>query len=220
MGITALIMAGGKGTRMGLHEEKPLLKIGGKPMIEYVLRALENSEKVDAVVVAVSEHTHETAEFVRRLCVKVLKTPGIGYVSDMRYAVGKLDLDKVLTISADLPLITGEIIDKIVGRYRQSNKPALTVVVPVQTKERLGLGREHILEAGDQDFVPAGINMIDGRRIDEERLEEEIYVMNSDEIAVNVNTPQELRIAERLLAERPSGQISHPRQRQSSLSEI
>jgi GTP:adenosylcobinamide-phosphate guanylyltransferase len=44
--------------------------------------------------------------------------------------------------------------------------------------------------------------------------------MNNDEVAVNVNTPQELRIAERLLAERPSGQISHPGQRQSSLSEI
>lgn len=213
MGVTALIMAGGKGTRMGLHEEKPLLKIGGKPMIEYVLRALENSEKVDTVVVAVSEHTPKTAEFARGLRVKVLKTPGKGYVSDMRYAVGKLDLDKVLTLSADLPLITGETIDKIVERYRQCDKPALTVVVPVQTKERLGLGREHILEAGDEDFVPAGINMIDGSRIDEGRLEEEIYLMNNDEIATNVNTPQELRTAERMLTERPSRQISHHRQR-------
>jgi len=34
MSVTALVMAGGKGIRMKREEEKPLLKIGGKPLIE------------------------------------------------------------------------------------------------------------------------------------------------------------------------------------------
>jgi GTP:adenosylcobinamide-phosphate guanylyltransferase len=46
--------------------------------------------------------------------------------------------------------------------------------------------------------VPAGINVIDGRRIDEEELEEEICVVDSKEVAVNINTVQELKIAENL----------------------
>ena len=201
MGIKALVMAGGKGTRMALRGEKPLLKVGSKPMIEHVLRALKNAEKVDDVVVAVSEHTPKTAKFVKGFPVKVLKTPGKGYVSDVQYAVRKLNLETVLTISADLPLVTGEIIDKIIEGYRLCDKPTLTVMVPMETKERLGLGGEYILETGNKRLVPAGINVIDGRKIDEGELEEEILVIEEEGIAVNVNTPHDLDIAKHLFTE-------------------
>ena len=196
MGITALIMAGGKGTRMGLCEEKPLLKIGGKPIIEHVFNALKNAKEIDEIIVAVSRHTPKTSILMKRFPVKVLETPGNGYVPDTGYAIRRLKLDIVLTISADLPLVTGEIIDRIIGRYRRCNKPALTVAVPLETKKRLGLGAEYVLEAGNKRLVPSGINVIDGRRIDERELDEEILIIDEEELAVNVNTSGELRIAE------------------------
>ena len=62
MGVTALVMAGGKGTRMHLAEEKPLIKICGKPVIEYVIAALENAKKIDSIVVAVTGCTPKTAK--------------------------------------------------------------------------------------------------------------------------------------------------------------
>jgi adenosylcobinamide-phosphate guanylyltransferase len=198
MGVTALVMAGGKGTRMMLSEEKPLLKIGGKTVIEHVLAALENAEKVDSIVVAVSDYTPKTARFMAKFPVKVIKTPGKEYVSDMGYAVKRLKLQIVLAVAADLPLITGETIDDIVERYEQCGKPALTVVVSMETKEKLGLGREYAFELKNKLVVPAGINVIDGRRIDEEELDEEICVVDRKEVAVNINTIQELRIAEKL----------------------
>jgi len=205
LGITALVMAGGKGTRMGLHEEKPLLKVGGKPMIEHVLTALKNAEKIKEIIVAVSKHTPRTAKFLEKFPIKILETPGEGYVSDIRYAIKRLKPDTVLTISADLPLITGRMIDLIIEKYIQCNKPALTVTVPLERKERLGLRGEYVLEAGSRRLVPAGINVIDGRRIDEGELKEEILVIDEEEVAVNVNTPQDLRIAESLFLERLSG---------------
>jgi adenosylcobinamide-phosphate guanylyltransferase len=198
MGVTALVMAGGKGTRMALSEEKPLLKIGGKTVIEHVLAALENAEKVDSIVVAVSDYTPKTARFMAKFPVKVIKTPGKEYVSDMGYAVKRLKLQMVLAVAADLPLITGETIDDIVERYEQCGKPALTVVVSMETKEKLGLGGEYAFEVENRLVVPAGINVIDGRRIDEEELDEEICVVDRKEVAVNINTIQELRIAENL----------------------
>jgi len=209
MGVTALVMAGGKGSRMVLREEKPLLKVGAKPMIEHVLEALKEAKKIDEIVVAVSKHTPNTAKFVERFSVKVLKTPGKGFCKDMGHAVRKLSLDTVITVSADLPLITGKIIDEIIERYRLCNKPALTVAVPMETKERFGLGGEYVIEAGDKRLVPAGINVIDGRRIDEGMLEEEICVIDVEEVALNVNTLQELEIVEGLFAERFSGGLSH-----------
>jgi len=198
MGVTALVMAGGKGTRMMLSEEKPLLKIGGKTVIEHVLAALENAEKVDSIVVAVSDYTPKTTRFMAKFPVKVFKTPGKEYVSDMGYAVKRLKLQIVLAIAADLPLITGETIDDIVERYEQCGKPALTVVVSMETKEKLGLGGEYAFEVKNKLVVPAGINVIDGRRIDEKELDEEICMLDLKEVAVNINTIQELRIAENL----------------------
>ena len=43
--VTALIMAGGKGTRMGTRTEKPLIELGGDPMIKRVIDALSASKE-------------------------------------------------------------------------------------------------------------------------------------------------------------------------------
>jgi len=198
MGVTALVMAGGKGTRLALSEEKPLLQVGGKPVIEHVIAALRNASKVESIVVAVSDYTPKTAKLMATFPVSIVITPGKEYVSDMGYAVKTLGLQTVLAIAADLPLITGEVIDAIIERYEQCGRSALTVVVPMETKEKLGLGGEYAFELGNRRVVPAGINVIDGQRIDEEELDQEICLLDSKEVAVNINTVQELRVAESL----------------------
>ena len=201
MGVTALVMAGGKGGRMTLAEEKPLLRVGGKPIIEHVIAALKNAKKVSSIVVAVSDYTPKTARLMLQFPVSVIKTPGKEYVSDMGYAVKKLKLRHVLAISADLPLITGEVVDAILECYEQCGKPALAVVVPMETKEKLGLSGEYAFEFGNRLVVPAGISVIDGRRIDEKELDQEVCLLDLKEVAVNINTVQELNIAEALLRE-------------------
>jgi len=200
MAVTALVMAGGKGSRMALSEEKPLLQVDGKPVIAHVLAALKNAKKVDSVVVAVSDYTPETAKLMSKFQVSVIKTPGKEYVSDMGYAVRALELQTVFAIGADFPLITAEVIDVIVGCYERCGKPALSVAVSMETKAKLGLSGKYGFELNGKHVVPAGINVIDGRRIDEEELEEEIYVLDRKEVAVNINTLQELRIAEELFS--------------------
>lgn len=198
MDVTALIMAGGKGERMKLSEEKPLLQVGGKPVIEHVLTALKNAKKVNSIVVAVSDYTPKTAKVMLRYPVSVVKTPGKEYVSDMRYAVRTLNLQTVLAIGADLPLIKSEIIDDIVKHYEKCGKPALSVVVSKETKAMLGLAGKYEFTLNGKHLVPAGINVIDGRRIDDKELDEEIYVSDRKEVAMNINTVEELHIAEGL----------------------
>src|SRR5512147_2821103 len=104
MTITALVMAGGKGTRMTLAGEKPLLIFKGKPVVEHVLDVLMQVKQIDRVVVAVSDYTKETAVHLSEFPVTVLKTPGKDYVSDMGFAVRTLKLQTILTISCDMPL--------------------------------------------------------------------------------------------------------------------
>ena len=200
MAITALVMAGGKGTRMRTLEEKPLIKVCGKPVIEYVLEALKNAKQIDSIVVAVSSCTPETARFVTQFPVKVVETPGKDYVSDMGYAAQNLKLGVFLAIAADLPLVKGETLDAIVERYMRCGKPALTVAVPLETKTKLGMCIEYSFKIGDETVVPVGINVIDGhKRYGDEWLDQDIFLLDVDELAVNINTIQELHLAERML---------------------
>jgi adenosylcobinamide-phosphate guanylyltransferase len=204
MGITALLMAGGKGTRLKTEEEKPLLKIGGKPMIEHVLEALKETEKVEEVIVAVSKHTPKTAAFARKRSLKVVQTPGKGFCLDARYAIKRLKLGTVLTICADIPLITREFIDKVITHYEQSQKPALTVMAPLETCKKLRLSTDYIFESDGKNLVPVGINVIDGKRISEGMLEEEVLIIDDKRIAVNVNTFKNLKVAEFMLQQSSS----------------
>jgi adenosylcobinamide-phosphate guanylyltransferase len=200
MTVTALVMAGGKGTRMALAEEKPMLRVGGKPVVALVLEALQNAKKVDSVVVAVSDYTPKTAKYLESFPVKVLKTPGKEYVSDMGYAVKALKLQTVLAIAADVPLITSEIIDEVIEHYFVCGKSALVVAVPLETKSELGMSLGYAFDFGGKQVVPAGINVNDGGKIDDAELEQEVYVVDKVEVAVNINTVEELRIAEEQFA--------------------
>jgi adenosylcobinamide-phosphate guanylyltransferase len=202
MGITALLMAGGEGTRLKTEGEKPLLKVGGRPMIECVINALKGAKKVDRIIVAVSKHTPQTAAFSRSHSLKVLQTPGKGFCLDARYAVKKLKLGGVLTISADLPLITSEFIDRVITHYEHCGKPAFTVMVSLGTHNKLGLSADYVFKIKDKSVVPAGINTIDGKKIEENELEEEILLIDDERVVVNVNTLKDLRVAESMLQSR------------------
>jgi adenosylcobinamide-phosphate guanylyltransferase len=196
MKVTAVVMAGGKGTRMELAEEKPLLRVGGKPVIELVLEALKNAQKIDDIVVAVSNYTPKTSKHLETLNVQTIKTPGKEYVSDLAYVVKTLQLQTVLVIPADMPLITREIIDAVINQYSKCGKPTLAVAVPFETKKNLSMSLSYAFDHNNKRVVPAGINMIEGARIDDGELEQEVYIIDKPEVAININTIDELRIAE------------------------
>ncbi len=201
MGVVALVMAGGKGTRMKLDEEKPLIKVCRKPVIKYVLDALKDAKKIDKVIVATTNCTPKTKTLMRQLNIEAIETPGKDYVSDMGYVVQTLKLGVFLAIAADLPLIRGEMIDAVVERYERCGKPALTVAVPIEIKTKLGMCIEYSFKENDCEVVPVGINVIDGsKRYGDEWLDQDIFLMNNEELAVNINTVQELQLAERLLS--------------------
>lgn len=203
MGTTALIMAGGKGTRMKYQGEKPLIKIGNKPFIEHVIDALRKAKKVDRIVVAVSEHTPQTAKRANELSTEVIVTSGKDYILDLREAIKKLKLGRVITVSVDLPLLKSETVDKTVEHYETCGKPVMAVMVPAERLESLGVSIDLILEEKGKRLVPAGVNVLDGDKVEKEgfekELDQEILIIDSEEF-VNINTLKDLMIAEKLFS--------------------
>jgi adenosylcobinamide-phosphate guanylyltransferase len=199
MTVTGLIMAGGKGARMSAETEKPLLKIAGKPMILYVVDALRRSKEIDNIIVTTSQHAPRTAQALRLLGIKVFESPGKDYVEDTQLAVKSLGLGKTLVVSADLPLITSDFINEVIHRYEVAGKPALTVAYP------RSLGKKSISEDNERldyrqtELISAGINVLDGKWIDEKQLDEEVMVTDNMEVVLNVNTSEDLELAKHML---------------------
>jgi len=116
----------------------------------------------------------------------------------MRFAIRHLSLAEVLLISADLPFITPNLIEEAVRNYRASGKPALTVMALPEVYKRLGSRPGYVFEVNGRKLVPVGINIIDGRRINEGPLEQTEMVIDSGEVPINVNTPEELHVAKKI----------------------
>jgi adenosylcobinamide-phosphate guanylyltransferase len=193
--VTALIMAGGKGTRMGYKEEKPLVKINEKPMIQYIIDALENSKNVDEIIVATSKNTPETTEFLKKQGIKTIITPGKDYVHDLGLILSNFRMsDILLTITADLPLITPDIIDDIISKYERSSKPAMSVMVPVDIFEEYGLKPTSVFD----NLVPSGLNILRGIN---KTQNEEVLIISKIELALNINTCEDIKLLNKLVGD-------------------
>lgn len=197
MAITALIMAGGKGERLKINEEKPLLKIQGKTLIERVISAVKAAKNIDEIIVAVSKFTPNTAKFVKFLEVKTIETPGEEYCSDLKYIIKNYKFEVILTISADLPFLSGAFIDSIIEFYKKSLTPALSVVAPLDIFSKTDLKPSTILTWNGIQVVPIGINIINGQIADEQ--EEVIFIVRDLDLIFNINTIEDLEIAENFL---------------------
>lgn len=193
--LEALIMAGGKGERLGLKIEKPMLRIAGIPMVRRVIGACLESIHVDRVHVAVSKNTPATERYVNSLGlarVSSVRTPGLGYHEDMKHAVGGIGSGIFLVVSADLPFLDARIVDEVALSYFRSQKPALAVLAPKSLFETLGLRPSWVMEVEEEECVPCGINVVDGSRIGGEQMDEEVMIMRDPRACANVNSPVDL----------------------------
>ncbi|MGB9979018.1 NTP transferase domain-containing protein [Methanobacterium sp.] len=193
--VTALIMAGGKGTRMELDVEKPLVEINGKPMIHYVIEALKNTNKISNIIVATSKNTPETRNFLNKQGIAIIETPGGGYVHDLGFIISNFDLDDVLlTITADLPLVNSDILNYVLEEYEKSKKPAMSVLVPMHIFEEYGIKPTMVFE----NLIPSGLNIL--RSINKTQ-DEKVLIIERIELALNINTCEDIKLLKKLLGD-------------------
>ncbi|NUB93109.1 NTP transferase domain-containing protein [Haloterrigena sp. SYSU A558-1] len=183
-------MCGGKGTRLESPREKPLHPIDGVAMVDRVLAGLEES-RVDAVYAAVSPNAPETRTHLESTDgVTTIETDGDGYVADLVELLERPAIEPpILTVAADVPLLEGAVVDRIVEPYRDRDTTAsLTVAVPVALKRRLGVSVDATLEADDH-LAPTGVNVVGDSD------ESMTRVHYDPRLAINVNRREDARTA-------------------------
>jgi len=189
--MDALVMAGGKGSRMG-HVEKPLVEINGKYMIDYVIEALLQSN-VGEIFIAVSKNTPKTEQYLKEKYkdIVLIKTSGNGYVEDLNEAI-KYFSSPFLVISSDIPTIKPKTINNIINYYlhiKGIDNKVEALCVMVKKDNYPGNPTMEI-----EGYIPAGINIISPKS--GEQIEE---VMVVDEALINVNTWEDKVLVEKLL---------------------
>jgi adenosylcobinamide-phosphate guanylyltransferase len=203
MRVPALIMAGGKGKRMGLPVEKPLLPFLGKPLLDWVVEAVASAEKVSEFYVVTSGNTPETEKRCRSKGWHVLRTDAKGYHDDLKQAVRDAGLiGAVLTIPADLPALTGKFLDKVVSAFEACGKDFLAVFVPIKAREDLGLSISSTDKYKGVWHAVAGVNIVNGAKIHEEgKIETSAIITEETEVLLNINTLKDLDVAEKIMRE-------------------
>lgn len=193
-------MAGGKGTRLEVPCEKPLFKLKEVPLIKYVLDNLNQSKLIDKIIIAVSPNTCKTTQYLKSLDYdfEILDTSGKDYLTDLSYVLDYFEKkskdDTLLFINADLPFICAETIDDVLNHYFKSDKDALSVLVPVEIFEELGLDYSYEFDGN----VPSGLNILRSENIIQE---ESNIVIPKVELALNINTLLDSKVAEKLYNE-------------------
>ncbi|MCW4019021.1 MAG: NTP transferase domain-containing protein [Candidatus Bathyarchaeota archaeon] len=201
MRIPALIMAGGKGTRMGLAIEKPLVPFLGKPLIDWVVNALTSAKKVSRFYVVTSPNTPKTQLYCQKKGWRVLPTDAKGYHEDLKQVVVRGELRcPILTIPADVPALTGEALDKIVTAYERCGRDYLAVFVPIEKRRELGLSISSTDEYKGVWYAVSGVNIVNGLRVQEEgKIETSAIITQDKEVMLNINTVKDLEIAKQIM---------------------
>ncbi len=184
--MDAIVLCGGRGTRLDADVEKPLVAVCGVPMLERVAEAL-GASGVEQVYAAVSPHAPRTRERAVELGLRPVDTPGEGYVADLDRALAVVGRP-ALTVVADLPLVDADLVDRALDA---SGGESLSVTVPAALKRRLGVSADTTFERAGRTLAPAGLNVVG-------ESDDELLVSYDARLAVNVNRSADLAVAEDL----------------------
>ena len=137
-----------------------------------------------------------TLNWCRAHGIEFCKTEGAGYIEDMVSAVGMLDEEKPLFVSAsDIPCITPDIIHTISDAYRSGGKDACSVWVPATMVTSCREGMPYREEIQGIMACPAGVNILRGALIAQPQDELQL-LLEEPRLALNVNTRADLAEAE------------------------
>ncbi|MCH8915149.1 MAG: NTP transferase domain-containing protein [Thaumarchaeota archaeon] len=187
--MIGLVMAGGKGIRMNLDNEKLLLKYK-KPIILHVIDSLKNSNCFSKILAVTSPNSPKTKTLLQENNVETFDTPGIGYVKDLNLALKTIN-DLVLVTSGDLPLLDKEVIQKIVTHYDSQNIWT-SILVTNKFLMTLGIESDYSVNFDNQECHYTGISLVNSEKISSLKNFEENYVIIDDKrIAFNLNTKQD-----------------------------
>ena len=130
MALTALIVAAGRGTRVGGDVPKQFRIVGGKPVLRWAVEAIQRHPAVRAVSVAIGDGQQARAEQVLAGLPPVrLVTGGAERADSVRAGLATAEGDAILVHDAARPFCPPQVIDRLVQalEFFEGAAPVLSV---------------------------------------------------------------------------------------------
>ncbi|CAM3977050.1 2-C-methyl-D-erythritol 4-phosphate cytidylyltransferase [Cohnella lubricantis] len=223
----AVVVAAGRGTRMGASDNKPYLTLAGRPVLAYALEAFGSSPSVESIVLVVAPGEEAKAKAVVQELEPALRkvktiVPGGAERQDSVYAgLAALDTEGVLVHDAARPLVTPEQIEACCREAERHGASALAVPVKdtikvegergfmtatpdrstlwaVQTPQ--AFAREELLNAHRAAKLEGAAATDDTMLL--ERMGRKVAIVRGDYLNLKITTPEDLPVAELLLEKR------------------
>lgn len=190
--MIGIVMAGGRGSRMDLSDEKLLLKYK-KPLILHVAHALKDSNCFSKIIFVTSPNSPKTRQLLLENNFEIVDSSGMGYVADLNTILNSYK-EFLFIISGDLPLIDGKIVQDMVKFYDPKNI-CTTILVTKKFHESLGLSSSYNVVYKNQNCVYTGISMINPENISNlENIKESFVIVDDKRIGFNVNTKKDFSL--------------------------
>jgi 2-C-methyl-D-erythritol 4-phosphate cytidylyltransferase len=222
MSVWAVLVAAGRGERLGLDRPKAFAGLRGRPLLAASLERLDASDWVDAIVVAAASGWEEPvillAEELAAGKVVEVVTGGETRARSVRAALDRVDADAaaVLVHDAARPLLDDEVIARVLTPLGEGWNGAVPVVpvpdtlkrvrgdaivetvdrsdlVAVQTPQAFVPGDLRDALAGDIDAAPDCASLV-------EAAGGRVTAVPGDARLLKVTEPQDLALVEALLA--------------------
>ena len=125
----------------------------------------------------------------------------MGYHIDLRQAVREAGLSgPILTLPSDVPAVSGKFLDKVISAFEVCGKDFLAVFVPIEKRKALGLSISSTDEYDGKWYAVSGVNIVNGSKIPiDGKIETGALITEEMEVLLNINTPEDLKVSEKIL---------------------
>jgi len=125
MKISAIVQARTTSERL---PGKMLKDVNGKPMIEYVLSRIKQSQLIDNIIVATSSETSDDgiSDFCKKYKVPCFRGDLINVASRFKSLIEDGGIDHFIRISGDSPFIDARLIDQGIEQYQDKKYEIVT----------------------------------------------------------------------------------------------
>jgi bifunctional UDP-N-acetylglucosamine pyrophosphorylase/glucosamine-1-phosphate N-acetyltransferase len=131
--VNIVIMAAGHGKRMNADRPKPLVELGGKPMVQHILDAIQSSGICENPIIVVSEDNKERfADILGSNHTFAIQKEQLGTGHAVKSACHLLDTGKpTIVLNGDHPMISAEMIQRLAENHTSSHAVITMGVVTV-----------------------------------------------------------------------------------------
>ncbi|WP_294170692.1 2-C-methyl-D-erythritol 4-phosphate cytidylyltransferase [uncultured Clostridium sp.] len=221
--ISAIILAGGKGKRMGANISKQYIKLKGKPILYYTIKRFSESKDIDKIILVLPkdeiDYCKEEVLDKYSLHVDLIVQGGKERQDSVMNALNELiDEEIVLIHDGARPFVSQRIIDegiKYARLYGASapgvmpkdtikikgdnnfalSTPDRNTLVAIQTPQvfKLGIIKECHKKVKEEDIKVTDDTMV------VETYGNKVYLYEGDYTNIKVTTPEDLILAEKLI---------------------